>query len=81
MQQIDSMLLSIEDYTLNANQVKELVLERLLKDGVVNEQTALDYAEKWQIVIIKPIWFKRWCEKFGIAKKDSYQFKFVKLED
>ena len=53
MAQIDNMLISLEEYTLNANQVKDLVLERLENDGLITNQNALDYAEKWQIIIIK----------------------------
>jgi hypothetical protein len=80
MSQMDSMLVSLEEYTLNANQVKGLVLERLEKDGLITNQNALDYAEKWQIIIIKSSWFERWCEKFGI-KKNLYQFKYVMFEE
>jgi hypothetical protein len=80
MGQIDSMLISLEEHTLSANQVKDLVLGRLLKDGIITEQNALDYAEKWQVIVIKTNWFERWCKRFGI-KKDGYRYKFVKFED
>lgn len=80
MAQIDSMLLSMEEHTLNANQVKDLVLERLLKDEIITEQTAFDYSEKWQVIVVKSNWFERWCENFGI-KKGGYKYKFVKFED
>lgn len=80
MAQIDSMLVSLEEYTSNANQVKDLVLERLAKDGVITSQNALDYAEKWQIVLIKSNWFERWCKKFQI-KTEGYRYKFVRFED
>lgn len=79
MAQIDSMLVSLEEYTLNANQVKDLVLERLEKDGLITDEQANFYAENWQVIIIKSNWFERWGEKFGI-KKDSYKFKFVNFE-
>jgi hypothetical protein len=80
MAQLDSMLVSLEEYTLNANQTKDLVLERLLKDGIITEQNAFDYGEKWQMIIVKSTWFERWRKKFGI-ENDRYQFKFVKFED
>jgi hypothetical protein len=80
MAQIDSMLASIEEYTLNANQVKDLVLERLLKNEIITEQNAFDYSEKWQVIVVKSNWFERWCEKFGL-KKDGYKYMFVKFED
>ena len=80
MSKIDSMLISLEEYTLNANQVKDLVLERLEKDGLLTAEQVDTYMENWQVIIIKSNWFERWCEKFGI-KKDFYKFKFVKFED
>lgn len=73
------MLISLEEYTLNANQVKDLVIERLNKDGLLNEEQSNYYAENWQVIIIKSTWFERWCEKFGI-KKDQYKFKLVNFE-
>ena len=79
MAQIDNMLISLEEYTLNANQVKDLVLERLLKDGLITDEQSCLYAENWQVIIIKSNWFERWCEKFGI-KKGQYKFKFVNFE-
>jgi len=80
MSQIDSMLMSMEEYTLNANQVKELVLERLERDGLISHKKAIDYTENWQIIVIKPSWFSRWSEKLGFTKT-GYMFKFVQFED
>lgn len=78
MGQIDSMLLSMEEYTKNANQVKDLVLEQLVRDGVITEQTALDYAEQWQVIVVKPSWFERWAKKFN-KSETGYTYKFVKF--
>lgn len=80
MSQIDSMLVSMEEYTLNANQVKELVLERLERDKLITQEKAIEYAENWQIIVLKPSWFSRWAEKLGFNKK-GYMFKFVQFED
>ena len=82
MAQIDGMLLEIENYTNNANKVKEAVLERLLSDKVITEGQLRYYSENWQIIIIKQSWFKKWMSAF--AKKETgaeYQFKYVKFED
>lgn len=79
MAEIDNMLISLEEYTLNANQVKDLVLERLTKDGLITDEQSCTYAENWQVIIIKSNWFERWCEKFGI-KKGQYKFKLVNFE-
>lgn len=79
--QIDNMLLEMQFRTEDANSVKEIVLGRLLKDNIINEEQARIYSEKWQITIIKKSWFKRWAEKFSNNDKESYLYKFVRFED
>ncbi len=81
MAAIDSMLLSLEGDIKNANTVKDLVIQRLLDDKVITDQQAEDYADKWQVIIIKPSWFERWMEKLNIKTPNSYRFKYVKFED
>jgi hypothetical protein len=81
MAAVDSMLLSLEGDIKNANTVKDLVIQRLLDDKVITDQQAEDYADKWQVIIIKPSWFERWMEKLNIKTPNSYQFKYVKFED
>lgn len=71
---------SIESYTVDANSVKEMVLYRLHKDGIITEEQANEYSEKWYIIIIKPSWFKQWLKKFG-SNNEELTFKFVRFED
>ena len=78
----DSNLLSIEEDTKNANLVRDIVLGRLLKDKVITEEQAKDYSEKWQVIVVKRSWFKRWMQVFGSGKdKNSYAYKYVRFED
>jgi len=81
MAAVDSMLLTLEEDIKNANTVKDLVIQRLLDDKVITDQQAEDYADKWQVIIIKPSWFERWMEKLKIKTPNSYRFKYVKFED
>jgi hypothetical protein len=81
MAQIDSMLISIEEYTTNANLVKELVISRLVTDKVITEEQSKDYIENWQVVIIKPTWFERWAGKFKITNPSNYRFKYLNFEN
>ena len=82
MAQIDSQLLDIEANIGNANNVKELVLGRLLSDKVITEEQAKEYLEKWQVLIIKRSWFERWMQVFGVGKdKNLYLYKYVRFED
>lgn len=78
---IDGMLLEIEDYTTNANQVKDLVLERMIHDNHIDSDQAAEYQEKWQVIIVKKSWFKSWADKFSKGERKGYLFKFVKFEE
>lgn len=81
MAQIDSMLLEIESYTNNANNVKEMVLARLLTDGIITKEQSKCYSEKWQVIIFQKRWYKRWMNYFSKTNEDSYEYKFVRFED
>ena len=66
--------------TINANAVKDLVLYRLQKDGVISESVADNYSEKWQVVILKNAWYKNWVKKFN-KNKDAWTYGYLNFED
>jgi hypothetical protein len=78
---MDTRLITLEEDTLNANVVKELVIQKLYDNGVLDDEQAKTYIEKWQVIVYKPTWFKRWMEKFITTNKDTYRYKYVKFED
>jgi len=79
---IDSTLFNMESSITNANIVKELILDRLAKDKIITSEQANDYAERWQIILIKKIWYERWANKFKPNGKDSdYYYKLVRFEE
>jgi hypothetical protein len=78
---MDTQLITLEEDTQNSNLIKEAVISRLYKDGVLNDEQATTYNEKWQVVIIKPTWFKSWMEKFISTNTNNYRYKYIKFED
>ena len=78
--QIDSMLIEMENTVTNANGVRDLVLDRLMKDGVINEEQHQLYTTSWQVIVIKPSWFKNLLNKFGNKDQSAYIYKFIKLD-
>jgi hypothetical protein len=79
--QIESTLLNLEGLTDNANGVKEMVLARLVEDKMITEDQSKIYAEKWQIIIIKTSWFKRWTSVFVKGDSSTWKYKYVKFEE
>lgn len=79
---LDSLIVDMESNLANFNAVKDIVLERLLDDNVITSEQAAEYGEKWNVIIVKPSWFKRYKDKFFKNDDDNiYIFKYVKFED
>lgn len=74
--QMDSVLMELEDYTINANIVKTIVLNRLVLDNIITEEQHKKYNDDYHIIIIKTSWFKN----IFLNIKD-YIYKYVKLND
>jgi hypothetical protein len=66
--------------TLNANAVKEIVLNRLVTEKIITKKQGEDFTYKWQVIIVKPSWFKRWASKLKITDDEGI-YKIVKFED
>lgn len=74
--QMDSMLVELEAYTINANIVKTVVLDKLVLDNIISEEQYNKYNNDYHIIIIKPSWFKN---IFSNIK--GYIYKYIKLND
>jgi kynurenine formamidase len=91
MAQIDSVLVGMESFVNNAEVVKSIVVDRMKIEGLITEDQAKEFSEKWQVIIIKRKWYKKWWKKYfdnepdddGMKDKEgnSYQYKLVKFED
>lgn len=79
MQQIDGQLLSLEQDIKNANGVKQLVLEQLVRDNLITKDQSLEYIENWQVIMVKRSWFQQWWLKYGAGKPDGYIYNYVKF--
>lgn len=75
---IDSVHLGLEDYTLNANVVKELVLARLHEDGLITTEQGENYRDNWHVVVVKPSWFTSFASKV-LGKGKGYKYKLVNM--
>jgi hypothetical protein len=76
---IDPRLLNLEQDTVNANALKEIVIGRLLEDKVITEEQAEEYVTKWQVIIVKYGWFERWLKSLGGRKSEDYTYKYVRF--
>jgi hypothetical protein len=76
------MNLEIDRYTENANTVKNEVLSRLLKEGVISAEQCEEYTTKWVFMIFKYGWFKKWREKYSPTNSEKeWGYHFTKIQD
>ncbi len=76
---VDSVLLTLPQETRDANSIKDMVLQQLLTDGVINQEQSELYSERWQVILIKASWFQKWWQKFRAGRDDTYYYKYVKF--
>jgi len=71
MSENDLTLEELESYTLNVNKVKDLILERLPKDGLISNEQLDFYSENWQVIIAKLSWLERAPIELGTKTENS----------
>lgn len=62
--------------TRNANQAKNLTLDKLFEDKIINEDEKTIYQKNWKMIIVKKGWFNKLISKDEDA---SWFFKLVKF--
>jgi hypothetical protein len=84
MSSIDEQLFSIETDTQHANKVKDLVVASLIRQGLISEEDGLDYAERFQVIIYKGSWYKRFFDKYiknDSNKTDRYYYRVIEMQE
>tara|TARA_R110000772_G_scaffold94926_1_gene193158 strand:+ start:225 stop:467 length:243 start_codon:yes stop_codon:yes gene_type:complete len=76
---LDSQLVDIDIDIKNAQAIKNIVLEVLVKDGIISKENAEVYCRDYQVVIIKRSWWHNWRDIFGKDASDGYHYRFVKI--
>ena len=83
MTAIDNQILNIENDIIHANKVKELVIGSLIRQGLISEEDGMDYVERFQVVIFKGSWFKRFYDKYikkSTNSVDGYFYRVIEME-
>lgn len=66
---MDNQLYSLESDMANYQKVKEVVLNKLVDEGLLNEDDANEFNERCQVLLYKGTWFSKWFDKNVKAEK------------
>jgi hypothetical protein len=74
--------MDLDSEIANFNKVKEIVLGKLISEGLLDQDDAEEFSERCQVLIYKGKWFSKWFEKNMISKdSESYYIKVVEMKD
>ena len=76
---MDSYLLEMEQDVKNYNVVKDLVIAKLVDEGLMSQEDGEDFIDRCQIIIVKNGWFKRWCSKFSKGNESMYTVRILEM--
>lgn len=70
----------------NFNKVKEIVLSKLVSEGLLDKVDADEFNERCQVLCYKGKWFSKWFEKNMKAEnpkadENSYYMRIVELNE
>lgn len=70
----------------NYNKVKDIVLNKLVGEGLLDESDAAEFGERCQVLVYKGKWFSKWFEKNvkteqPDANENNYYIRIVELKE
>jgi hypothetical protein len=83
---MDQQLLELENDMSNYQKVKELILEKLVLEGLLNEDDANEFDERCQVLVYKGTWFSKWFDKnikvqIPESDKKGWYMRIVELKE
>lgn len=76
---MDSYLVEMEQDIQNYNVVKELVIDKLIDEGLISQEDGDSFVDRCQIIVVKNGWFKRWCSKFSKGNESMYTVRVLEM--
>lgn len=79
-------LSELESDMQNYQKVKEIVLDKLVTEGLLDKDDANEFNERCQVLVYKGNWFSKWFDKNikkedPEAKKTDYYMRIVELNE
>jgi hypothetical protein len=82
---MDQQLLDLEQDMSNYQKVKELVLSKLVQEGLLEKDDADEFDERCQVLVYKGTWFSKWFDKNvnvdSNRDKKNYYMRIIELKE
>jgi hypothetical protein len=82
---MDQQLLDLEQDMSNYQKVKEIVLSKLVQEGLLEKDDADEFDERCQVLVYKGTWFSKWFDKNvnleSNRDKKTYYMRIIELKE
>jgi hypothetical protein len=82
---MDQQLLELEQDMSNYQKVKELILSKLIEEGLLEKDDADEFDERCQVLVYKGTWFSKWFDKNvnvdSTRDKKNYYMRIIELKE
>ena len=82
---MDQQLFSLENDMSNYQKVKEIVLSKLVNDGLLDQSDADEFNERCQVLVYKGTWFSKWFDKNvkvdSPKDKTGYYMRIIEMRE
>jgi hypothetical protein len=82
---MDQQLFSLENDMSNYQKVKEIVLSKLVNDGLLEQSDADEFNERCQVLVYKGTWFSKWFDKNvkvnSSKDKNGYYMRIIEMRE
>lgn len=70
----------------NYNKVKDLVLNKLVEEGLIDNDDAEEFKDRCQVLLYKGKWFSKWFDKnikvdYPDADVESYYIRVIEMKE
>jgi polyhydroxyalkanoate synthesis regulator phasin len=72
-------MIDLESQMQNYNKVKELVLSKLVDDGLLDQDDANEFSDRCQVLIYKGKWFSKWFDKNMKTETNTSDQYFIRM--
>lgn len=77
---VDNQLVDMGDDIKNAQSVKDIVIRKLYREGLIDIKTCNEYLQNEQIFVFKTSWWRNWKNIFTDKQKDGYYYQLLNID-
>ena len=68
---MEAQLISLEDNIQNFNEVKNLIIAKIVEEGYMSEEEGEEFVDRCQVILYKGTGFNKWFEKYSKDKDEG----------